>query len=394
MIKYKSFEDSRSFCRGLGLKNAREWREYSRSEKRPLDIPSHPDRQYKDCGWISWMDWLNTTNVSGSNRIFTVNDAYFKKWSRNMAYILGFWYTDGYIDIKRNIFSITQHKKDKYILQKMLVEMGSSYKLSKHMEDNLSFKITSREIINDLTKLGGCERKSFVLDFPDVPKEYLPDFIRGLWDGDGCITFQKNERAYVSSFASASKKMIYKLLKILRFEIKDFRGTISRNGRCYIMNVGVNDTRRLSVYLYKAVDEESLYLERKREKFQSSGDVRIASQEIEFLSFKTAMRLARKNRILTGPQWERCCKTISPNLPSDPSMSYSKEWKGWKKFLGTNYFDFLKAREIVRMLGLKNVKQWLQYSKTQRPRNIPSNPWSVYKEWVGFADWLGSGEKT
>jgi len=27
-----------------------------------------------------------------------------------------------------------------------------------------------------------------VVEFPDVPKEYLPDFIRGYFDGDGCIT--------------------------------------------------------------------------------------------------------------------------------------------------------------------------------------------------------------
>ena len=62
-------------------------------------------------------------------RKYNVNDNYFKTWSHNMAYILGFWFADGCImkRCEQYRFNIGQNKKDKYLLKQMLVEMGSNY---------------------------------------------------------------------------------------------------------------------------------------------------------------------------------------------------------------------------------------------------------------------------
>ena len=43
--------------RKLKLNNRKEFREYSKSGKRPYDIPSAPDRLYKD-KWKGWTDFL------------------------------------------------------------------------------------------------------------------------------------------------------------------------------------------------------------------------------------------------------------------------------------------------------------------------------------------------
>lgn len=51
-----------------------------------------------------------------------INQDYFKTWSRNMAYILGLWFADGYI-YNGKIFDITLHKKDKYILKQIAKEL-------------------------------------------------------------------------------------------------------------------------------------------------------------------------------------------------------------------------------------------------------------------------------
>ena len=55
---YRPFKEARKFARSLGLKNAGEWQEYSKSEDKPDDIPSRPSRTYKNKGWISYPDWL------------------------------------------------------------------------------------------------------------------------------------------------------------------------------------------------------------------------------------------------------------------------------------------------------------------------------------------------
>jgi hypothetical protein len=53
-----SFEAARTFVRTLKLGSAKEWGEYSKSGKRPSNIPSAPDKTYRDDGWLSMPDWL------------------------------------------------------------------------------------------------------------------------------------------------------------------------------------------------------------------------------------------------------------------------------------------------------------------------------------------------
>ena len=62
--KYRSFEDARSFVRGLGLRN---WREYARSGQRPKDIPSSPEIAYAKDGWAGIDDWLGYVRSGDRN---------------------------------------------------------------------------------------------------------------------------------------------------------------------------------------------------------------------------------------------------------------------------------------------------------------------------------------
>ena len=57
------FGEANDFVRSLGLKNAKEWRTYCASGKRPLNIPANPNTVYADKGWKSWNDWLGTGRV-------------------------------------------------------------------------------------------------------------------------------------------------------------------------------------------------------------------------------------------------------------------------------------------------------------------------------------------
>lgn len=62
------FEEAREFARSLGLKNATEWKNYAASPALPENIPSTPQKTYKETGWISFGDWLGTGSVSVSLR--------------------------------------------------------------------------------------------------------------------------------------------------------------------------------------------------------------------------------------------------------------------------------------------------------------------------------------
>lgn len=66
--KYLSFHEAREFARSLFLKEAREWRTYSKSGIRPKNIPASPNYIYKDKGWTSWPDWLGSATPSRKSK--------------------------------------------------------------------------------------------------------------------------------------------------------------------------------------------------------------------------------------------------------------------------------------------------------------------------------------
>ena len=65
---FRSFEEAREFARSLGLKGQKEWLNYSKSGKRPDDIPTNPNVVYKNKGWKGMGDFLGTGTIATINR--------------------------------------------------------------------------------------------------------------------------------------------------------------------------------------------------------------------------------------------------------------------------------------------------------------------------------------
>ena len=56
------------------------------------------------------------------------------------------------------------------------------------------------------------------------------------------------------------------------------------------------------------------------------------------------------------------------------------------------YTSFEEARNFVRKLSFRKVKEWTEYPKHGNiPEYIPPNPQSSYKGkgWVSMKDWIG-----
>lgn len=144
----------------------------------------------------------------GHNR-YKFNTDFFKKWTPDMAYVLGFLYADGDIeDVRKSSRTqyITFPSKDRDILESIKKVMESHhpiqyrparkvlYRNGKIYESAESYRIRigSRKLFDDLVKLGLTPRKSLTIKFPtDIPDEYLNHFIRGYFDGDGCVSIKK-----------------------------------------------------------------------------------------------------------------------------------------------------------------------------------------------------------
>lgn len=199
---------------------------------------------------------------SQNARKYHINQDYFKTWSHNMAYILGLWFADGCI-YRGQMFDITLHVKDKYILKRIAEELqyeGPLYDYVDRQAARINFSCVT--IYNDIVTLGGKEAKSNDIEFPGIPEEYLSDFIRGYFDGDGCIMNLKNNRVN-SAITSGSKQFLDTLLELLKKEAGIQGGSYDPGSKS--IRFGKRDSLLLGQYMYQ--NNPELFLLRKKQKF-------------------------------------------------------------------------------------------------------------------------------
>ena len=74
------FAAARAIVRRLKLKGAKEWEEWSKAGERPSNIPSNPNKMYRDDGWISMPDWLGNGGTAHNRMLsFAVARAIVRK---------------------------------------------------------------------------------------------------------------------------------------------------------------------------------------------------------------------------------------------------------------------------------------------------------------------------
>ena len=63
----KSFDNAKMIIQSLDIKGRKSWRNFIKSGQKPVDIPSSPDKAYKN-EWKGWGDWFGTGAISPVNR--------------------------------------------------------------------------------------------------------------------------------------------------------------------------------------------------------------------------------------------------------------------------------------------------------------------------------------
>lgn len=201
---------------------------------------------------------------------FSINEGFFNRWSADMAYILGLIITDGCVS-RAGTVSLCMNEKE--LLEKVRQTMDSEHKitLSKHQKGLYNFKFSRKKMTEKLAAFGILPNKSMNVKCPDVPSEFLADFIRGVFDGDGSVFFDKRSKncPLRSNFMSGSKDFIVKLegkLQKIGLPKRTINEQKTKNGISYMFRYGHKDSLKLFNLMYKDVDK-CIYLERKYTKF-------------------------------------------------------------------------------------------------------------------------------
>jgi len=177
-----------------------------------------------------------------------------------MAYVLGFWFADGYMR-KEKSYRIIFSGKDEGILIKIREAIDSNHPIRLNCKDSCYFiSFCSRKLYEDLAKLGGLRCKSKIMGFPNMPRKFLPDFIRGYFDGDGSVFFVKYIRTkdkrltkeLRTNFTSGSRQFLNDLMKALYNEIglPLKKLGVYNNGGSLKLGYGMKDSDTLLRYMY------------------------------------------------------------------------------------------------------------------------------------------------
>ena len=229
----------------------------------------------------------NKLRVLGLSRPdkYSYNQDFFENiLSEEQAYWLGFFYADGYIthsdrnwecSIELQVGDLGHLKK---LNKSVCGNVQPSIKRKKRnyidKEYDVAFiRFYSKKMFNDLKEHGCVERKSDKIQMPNLIKELIWHFLRGFFDGDGCLVLNKSRNALKCDFCSSSIVMLNQIKEFLYSEgiysyinlQQENRGVFKStmpNYRLYISGL-----ENSLIFCQKLYDNANIYLDRKFDKY-------------------------------------------------------------------------------------------------------------------------------
>lgn len=225
------------------------------------------------------------------SRKYNVNDFYFHKIdSHEKAYMLGLWYTDGYLVKEgKGTKRVGIDLKDIDLLEDIKKELKLEAPLYKTEKENIKrVKVTSSIMYDDLIKLGCFEHKTFKLNFPteeQVPFEFLHSFLLGVLDGDGsiiiCTPRNENRNPEIHISFTGTKELLDGIKIYLKKEdLKLQKRWENRENNNYTLIItGIQQCYQILNLLYS--NAPSFCLKRKKKKYEDIlNDSRIKSKDL------------------------------------------------------------------------------------------------------------------
>lgn len=208
-------------------------------------------------------------NGSERTRTFEINTSYFKNIdSEEKAYFLGFLFADGSVD-KSSGIKISLKSWDEDILEKFSNIIYGFKKIVNSTTNDGKTEVStlyfySKEMVKDLAGYGCVNAKAFLIRLPKLNDDMYRHFIRGYFDGDGCISFKKDGRTIIDITSNAKFTEDLRVFLLDKAGVKMNKYISSRNNE----TACIQATSRKQVvaflnYIYK---DSTIYMNRKYNK--------------------------------------------------------------------------------------------------------------------------------
>ena len=421
-LSWRPFEEARRYVQGLRLKSSDRWRLYRQGDldgfnRKPADIPSHPDYVYRDLGWIDMGDWLGTNFVATRKRIYREFDSargFVRSLEISSQVNYKTWCKDGLEGLPEKPEDIPANANRTYKSDWISWPdwLGSSHvsnveKRKRRLPFNEARKFVRKlnmKTIKEWTSYCKGELShlpSKPLGIPSYPNESYEnhEWISWTdWLGHGIlpphlINYRSHEeaRSFVRALKLQREKEWAAYCKGELLDLPPKPADIPASPEYKYENKGwINFGDWL-------------------------GTGSVATRERKYRNFESARKFARSLKLKGQKEWSSYCKGEISNLPTkpndipaDPSSVYKgKGWINLGDWLGTGfvhckdrtYRDFEDAKEFALKLGLNSQKEWDRFCHGEMkldidpPKDIPLAPHSFYKNkgWSSWGDFLGTG---
>lgn len=205
-----------------------------------------------------------------------------------MSYVLGLIAADGAVeDVRKSSRTcyLAIASKDKKLLSQVKKVMNSTHRLylrkqrmqtfglSRYLcADTHVLRIGSKVIFQDLINLGITPRKSLRLRLPKMDLKYFKFFLRGYFDGDGCVCVFSPKKGHRETIAVAFTSGCKSFLENLSHKISNKVGVpikkIYRSGGAFRLFFKQKHSLLILKYMYSNL-KSAPFLERKFEKYQN-----------------------------------------------------------------------------------------------------------------------------
>jgi hypothetical protein len=189
---------------------------------------------------------------------------FFRAWTPDMAYVLGLWWTDGFMYIKPNTgaHEVRIASNDLEHLKTIAQAVSGKYDLRKVASHSNTYVISfcSVQMYQDIQAHGGTPHKSRTIGFPYVPPELLPHFVRGVVDGDGTLAW--NGDRPVLHIYSGSRQFLVDIAAAIEHATGMYAPNVSANRALWYIKWSTIRAKSLASWLY--FDNPGIALERKR----------------------------------------------------------------------------------------------------------------------------------
>lgn len=213
---------------------------------------------------------------------YVFNNEFFNLNTENSFYWAGFIAADGCVMERKNQKSlkITLAIKDINHLIKFKNALKSTHPINTYLSVSKKGKISAScqivlcgpKIFNSLNRFNIIPRKTFIYKMPDwlLNHKLLSHFLRGYFDGDGCISFLKLQKGRVikqGNFSVIGTNDLVKQFKLVLINHGLNQVKICKRKNIYsLVYSGNTNIRNIYNYLYQ---ENCTCLERKFERFQT-----------------------------------------------------------------------------------------------------------------------------